>query len=151
MDTTTAQQYSTKPELRFCANSIPACDVSEVCDDEKLLRLLRLKIRFNIFCRSVIPPKQFMVIMVTRPSNEQYIAYTLVTDPRSWVWILAPGSLVLDSKSIRSGVWNSSPFNSYYKVWQVLESAEDITRCDKKLLQSVTRSYYKVGQVLRNE
>ena len=30
----TAQLHSTKPELRFCAGSNPACDVSEIRDGE---------------------------------------------------------------------------------------------------------------------
>ena len=33
---TTAQLYSTKPELRFCAGSNPACGVSEIQDGEDL-------------------------------------------------------------------------------------------------------------------
>ena len=33
---TTTQLPSTKPELRFCAGSIPACDVSEIRDNEDL-------------------------------------------------------------------------------------------------------------------
>ena len=34
--TTTAQLHSTKPELRFCAGSNPACSVSEIRDGEDL-------------------------------------------------------------------------------------------------------------------
>ena len=33
---TTAQLHSTKPELRFCAGSNPAGDVSEIRDGEDL-------------------------------------------------------------------------------------------------------------------
>ena len=33
---TTAQLHSTKPELRFCAGSNPACDVSEIRDGEDI-------------------------------------------------------------------------------------------------------------------
>ena len=33
---TTAQLHSTKPELRFCAGSNPACGMSEIRDDEDL-------------------------------------------------------------------------------------------------------------------
>ena len=32
----TAQLHSTKPELRFCAGSNPACGVSEIRDGEDL-------------------------------------------------------------------------------------------------------------------
>ena len=33
---TTAQLYSTKPEVRFCAGSNPACSMSEIWDGEYL-------------------------------------------------------------------------------------------------------------------
>ena len=33
---TAAQLHSTKPELRFCAGSNPACGVSEIRDGEDL-------------------------------------------------------------------------------------------------------------------
>ena len=33
---TTAQLHSTKPKLRFCAGSKPACGVSEIRDGEDL-------------------------------------------------------------------------------------------------------------------
>ena len=32
----TAQLHSTKPELRFCAGSNPACGASEICNGEDL-------------------------------------------------------------------------------------------------------------------
>ena len=34
--TNTGQIYSTKPELKFCADSKPAHGVSEICDDKNL-------------------------------------------------------------------------------------------------------------------
>ena len=33
---TTAQLGSTKPQVKFCAGSNPACSVSEICDGEEL-------------------------------------------------------------------------------------------------------------------
>ena len=54
---TTAQLYSTKPELRFCAGSKPARDVSEIRGGEYLWQWFRLEIRLNAFCRSTIPQK----------------------------------------------------------------------------------------------
>ena len=33
---TTAQLHSTKPELRFCAGSNPACGMSEIPDGKEL-------------------------------------------------------------------------------------------------------------------
>ena len=54
---TTAQFHSTKPELRFCAGSDPARDVSEIRDGEDLWQWFRLEIRLNAFRRSTIPQK----------------------------------------------------------------------------------------------
>ena len=44
---TTTQLYSTKPELRFCAGSSPACGVSEIRDGQDLWQWSRLEIRLN--------------------------------------------------------------------------------------------------------
>ena len=60
----TAQLYSTKPELRFCAGSNPARGVLEICDGKNLRHWSRLEIRLNIFRRSTIPQKQFIIIIV---------------------------------------------------------------------------------------
>ena len=57
---TTAQLHSTKPELRFCAGSNPACDVSEIRDGEDPWQWSRLEIRLNAFRRSTISQKQFI-------------------------------------------------------------------------------------------
>ena len=61
---TTAQLHSTKPELRFCVGSNPACGVSEICDGEDLWQWSRLEIRLNAFRRSTIPQKQFIIIII---------------------------------------------------------------------------------------
>ena len=60
---TTAQDHSTKPELRFCAGSYPARGVSEIRDGEDLWQWSRLEIRLNAFRRSTIPQKQFIIII----------------------------------------------------------------------------------------
>ena len=57
---TNAQLHSTKPELRFCANSNPARGVSEIRDGEDLWEWSRLEIKLNIFRRSTIAQKQFI-------------------------------------------------------------------------------------------
>ena len=57
---TTAQLHSTKPELRFCTGSNPACSVSEIHDVEDLWQRSWLEIRLNAFCQSTIPQKQFI-------------------------------------------------------------------------------------------
>ena len=59
---TTAQLYSTKPELRFCAGSNPSRGLSEIRDGENLWQWSRLEIRLNAVCRSTIPQKQFIII-----------------------------------------------------------------------------------------
>ena len=55
---TTTQLHSTKPELRFCVGSNPACGVSEIHDGEDLWQWSRLDIKLNAFRRSTIPQKQ---------------------------------------------------------------------------------------------
>ena len=62
---TTAQFHSTKTELRFCAGSNPTRGVSEIRDGEDLLQRSRLEIKLNVFRRSTIPQKQFIIIIIT--------------------------------------------------------------------------------------
>ena len=61
---TTAQLHSTKPELRICAGSTPARDVSEICDGEDLWKWSWLELRLNAFRRSTIIQKQFITIVI---------------------------------------------------------------------------------------
>ena len=61
---TTAQLYSTKPELRFCTGSISDCGVLEICNGEDLWQWSRMEIRLNVFRRSTIPQKQFIIIII---------------------------------------------------------------------------------------
>ena len=61
---TTAQLHSTKPELRFCAGSDPACSMSEIRDGEDLRQWSRPEIRLNAFRWSIIPQKQFTIIII---------------------------------------------------------------------------------------
>ena len=58
----TAQLHSTKPEVKFCAGSNPACGVSEIRHGEDLWQCSRLKIRLNAFRWSNLPQKQFIII-----------------------------------------------------------------------------------------
>ena len=60
----TAQLHSTKPELRFCIGSNPALDVSKIPDGEDLWELSRLETRLNVFRRSTILQKQFIIIII---------------------------------------------------------------------------------------
>ena len=55
---TTAQLHSTKPELRYCAGSNPACYVSKIRDGVDLWQWSRLEIRLNASLRSTIPQKK---------------------------------------------------------------------------------------------
>ena len=61
---TTAQLHSTKLELRFCAGSNPAHDVSDIRDNEDLWQLPLLEIKLNTFRRSILPVKQFIFIIM---------------------------------------------------------------------------------------
>ena len=58
---TNAQLHSTKPELRFCTGSNPACGVSEIRNGKNLWQWSQLEMRLNTFRRSTIPPKQFIM------------------------------------------------------------------------------------------
>ena len=76
---TTAQLYSTKPEVRFCACFNPAPDVTEIRDGGDLWQWSRLQIRLNVFRRSTIPQKQFvMIISSSSPSSEVNECYFVV-------------------------------------------------------------------------
>ena len=59
---TTAQNYTTMPEVRFWAGSNPARVVSEIRDGEDVWKWFRLEIRLNAFRRSTKPQKQFIII-----------------------------------------------------------------------------------------
>ena len=61
---TTAQLYSTMPELRFCACSNYAHSVSEICNDENLWQCSWLEMKFNAFRWSTLPQKQFIIIII---------------------------------------------------------------------------------------
>ena len=61
---TTAQLHSTKPEIRFCAVSNPARDVSEIRNGENVWQWSELKIKLSAFCRSTIPQRQFIIIII---------------------------------------------------------------------------------------
>ena len=75
---TTAEIHSTKPELRFCAGSNRAGDVSEIGDGEGLWQWSRLEIRLKAFCRSTIPQKQFIIIIY------HHTLQTLMTQKKIW-------------------------------------------------------------------
>ena len=75
---TTAQIHSTKPELRFCADSNRARGVSEIRDGEGLWQWSRLEIRLKAFCRSTIPQKQFIIII------HHHTLQTLMTQKKIW-------------------------------------------------------------------
>ena len=61
---TTAQLQSLKPELRFCAGSNPARGMSEIRNGEDIWQWSQLEIRLNVFRRSTIPQKQFIIIFI---------------------------------------------------------------------------------------
>ena len=61
---TISQLHPIKPELRPCAGSNPACAMPEIRDGEGLWQEPRLEIRLNVFRRSVIAQKQFIIINI---------------------------------------------------------------------------------------
>ena len=60
---TTAQLHSTKPELKFCTCSNPACSVLYINDGEYLWQRTRLEIRLYAFCQKTILQKTFIIII----------------------------------------------------------------------------------------
>ena len=77
---TTAKLHSTKPELRFCAGSNPACDVLKICDGEDLWQWSQLEIRLNAFHRLTIPQKQFVNNRQEKLKNQniELAAYAII-------------------------------------------------------------------------
>ena len=62
---TTAQLHSTKPERKFCAGSNPTRGGLKIHDGEDhLWQRSRLEINLNALCRSTIPQKQFIIIII---------------------------------------------------------------------------------------
>ena len=84
------------------------------------------------------------------PKNVQYKTYTLVTDPKSFAWVLCPRSLILGPGSwilgLRSwfldyGPWSCVPkCDKNYKVWGLLQTI--IKKCCR---------YYEVWLLLQSE
>ena len=75
---TTAQLHSTKPELKFCTGSSPACSVPEICHDENLWQWSLLERRLNTFRWSTILQKQFIIIFVITFSILVFTAKTVL-------------------------------------------------------------------------
>ena len=61
---TTVQIHSKKLKLKFCAGLNPARGVSEIRDAEDLSQWPRLEIRLNVFSRSTMPQKLFIIIII---------------------------------------------------------------------------------------
>ena len=61
---TTGQLHSTNLELRFCAGSNLARDMSEIRDGEDLWQCSRMEIRLKACRQSTIPQKQFVIIII---------------------------------------------------------------------------------------
>ena len=70
---TTAQLYSTKPEIRFCPGSNPARGLSEIRDGEDLWQWSRVEIRLDAFPRSTIPQNQFIIFIFIINALSKYI------------------------------------------------------------------------------
>ena len=57
---TTSQLRSAKSNLKFCAGSTTACNMSEICNGENLWQWCQLEIRLHAFHWSTNPQKQFI-------------------------------------------------------------------------------------------
>ena len=58
---TSTQLHSTKPSLRFCAASNPPRAVSDIRHGDDLWQWSQLEIKLNVFRRSTIQLKQFII------------------------------------------------------------------------------------------
>ena len=82
MAVTTAQLDSTKPELKFCANSNPVRGVSEIRSNEGLWKRSRLEIRLKAFRQSTNPQKQLIIIIIGTKTNTNVKLTVKLKKPR---------------------------------------------------------------------
>ena len=50
--------------MKFCAGSKPARGVLEICSVEDIWQWSRMEIRLNVFPRSTMPQRQFIIIII---------------------------------------------------------------------------------------
>ena len=84
---TTAQLHSTKPELRSCAGSNPACNMLEIRNGEDLWQWSWLEIKLNAFHRSTIHENN-------SSSSFSYSTLSLVPWPDPSIYTVIPYSVV---------------------------------------------------------
>ena len=85
---TTAQLYSSKPELKFCPVSNLACGVLEIHDGEDLWQWSRLEIRLNDFRQSVIPQKHSLPLPSSWSSSSSSSQWLI--HKQLWQFIVFP-------------------------------------------------------------
>ena len=123
---TTAKFHSTKPELRFCAVSNPACGVPEIRDVEDLWQWSRLEIRLNAFCRSTIPKKQFVIPPVQMFSckffevfNNALLLKHLRSTPKfqPTLFYLAHAKILWTGATYTKILWTHANRVTHAKIW----------------------------------
>ena len=80
-----AQLFQKNSELRFCAGSNLASLVLRICSNEDIWEWSRLEIRLNVFRRSTIPQKQFIIIIYHQDPN--YICLICQLDKQKHLWL----------------------------------------------------------------
>ena len=97
---TTTELHSTKPWLRFCTGSNPACGMSEICDGKDLWQWSRLEIRLHAFRRSTIPQKQLIIIIIiikkginsflcmNKVKQKINVSLCISKGLSTWIWIM---------------------------------------------------------------
>ena len=68
---TTAQLHLTKPELRFCPGSNPACGRLDSCNDKNLHMTLAGNMAYD-HPSVTTPQKQFIIIFPSRMPNKRF-------------------------------------------------------------------------------
>ena len=120
MAITAAQPHSTKSELSFCAHWNPVGGVSEIRDGEDPWQWSRLGIRLNSFRRSVIPQKQFIIIII--------IIITIIITHISWLSVGFVCFLWWNIMMLLCTRWCSGKSQLFFRSFSTYNSTVSITR-----------------------
>ena len=108
----TAQIYSTKSELKFCAGSIPAHGVSKICDGENLWQWPRLGKRWKRLLSVKYSSKVIKITIIAIINlSTVFFCHELYLNQVSWLY---------EEVKISQGV--TSPPSGYYGSKKFLQS-----------------------------
>ena len=96
------------PTFRFCARSNAVCGVLEIRNGEDFWQCSQLEIRLNVFHRSTIPQKQFIIIHLHHSS---WVLSSVFRIEFCWKWYQYTG----DTFSVQN-IWSSTIEFCFSKV-----------------------------------